>query len=182
MKVSDTELAGLKIIEPAVFHDVRGSFMESWNHKTFCQNVQDADFVQDNHSVSKRNVLRGLHYQIKHPQGKLVRVVTGEVYDVAVDIRKSSATFLQWVGVYLSAENRKVFWVPPGFAHGFLVLSDIAEFVYKCSDYYCPDQERTILWNDETLGIEWPVTGDCEPVLSEKDLAGDRIRDAEFFE
>ena len=169
------------IIEPKVFGDDRGFFYESFNKKTFEEATGvAAEFVQDNHSKSSKGVLRGLHYQIKQPQGKLVRVSQGEVLDVAVDIRKSSATFGQWVGVKLSAENKRQLWVPAGFAHGFVVLSDMAEFLYKTTDYYAPEYERCIRWNDDELSIDWQYTG--EPQVSEKDSKGTQFKDAEIFD
>ncbi|USH03287.1 dTDP-4-dehydrorhamnose 3,5-epimerase [Grimontia kaedaensis] len=169
MNVIDTEIPDLKIIEPTVFGDERGFFMETWNQKRFEDLVtgKPTQFVQDNHSKSKKGILRGLHYQTENTQGKLVRVVSGEVFDVAVDIRKNSPTFGKWVGVYLSAENKRQLWVPEGFAHGFCVTSEEAEFTYKCTDYYNPSSEISIKWNDETLAIEWPISS--EPKLSEKD-------------
>jgi len=168
------------VIEPAVFGDARGFFFESWNLRGFSQLVgREVDFVQDNHSASARNVLRGLHYQVRQPQGKLVRVVAGAVFDVAVDLRRSSPTFGRWVGETLSAENRRMMWVPAGFAHGFLVLSDRAEFLYKTTDYYAPEHERTLLWNDPALGIDWPLAG--TPVLKPKDAAGTPLAQAETF-
>ncbi|MFA0204163.1 dTDP-4-dehydrorhamnose 3,5-epimerase [Vibrio breoganii] len=172
MKVIDTEIPEVKIIEPAVFGDERGFFMETWQQKKFEELVtgKPTQFVQDNHSKSKKGILRGLHYQTENTQGKLVRVVSGEVFDVAVDVRKDSPTFGQWVGVYLSAENKRQLWVPEGFAHGFYVTSDEAEFVYKCTDYYNPGAEVSIKWNDPSLGIEWPIT--LLPSLSEKDNVG----------
>ncbi|TLS69850.1 dTDP-4-dehydrorhamnose 3,5-epimerase [Photobacterium damselae] len=172
MNVIETDIPDVKIIEPAVFGDERGFFMETWNQKKFEELVtgRPTSFVQDNHSKSKKGILRGLHYQTENTQGKLVRVVSGEVFDVAVDIRKNSPTFGKWVGVYLSAENKRQLWVPEGFAHGFYVTSDEAEFVYKCTDYYNPSAEHSILWNDPEIGIEWPLTG--EPTLSLKDKAG----------
>jgi dTDP-4-dehydrorhamnose 3,5-epimerase len=168
------------IVEPTVFGDDRGFFLESFNERAMREIGIDAHFVQDNHSRSQRNVLRGLHYQINQPQGKLVRVVDGTVFDVAVDIRRNSSTFGKWVGVELSAENKRMFWMPAGIAHGFVVLSDSADFVYKATDYYAPEFERTILWNDQDLGIEWSLAG--EPVLSSKDVAGKSFREAEVFE
>ena len=180
MKVQPTQIAGVLIVEPDVFGDDRGFFMESYNEREMRKIGIDAHFVQDNHSRSQRNVLRGLHYQISQPQGKLVRVVRGSVFDVAVDIRRNSPTFRKWVGVELSAENKRMFWLPPGMAHGFVVLSDSADFLYKATDYYAPEFERTILWNDPDLGIEWPLVG--EPVLSSKDAAGLPFREAEVFE
>ena len=181
MDVIQTTIPDVFIIEPKVFGDDRGFFMESFNEKTFKQKTGvTASFVQDNHSRSTKNVLRGLHYQIKQAQGKLVRVVSGEVYDVAVDIRKSSPTFGQWVGCLLTESNKKQFWVPPGFAHGFVVLSDTADFLYKTTDYYAPEYERAILWNDPQLNIDWKIEG--EPVLSAKDKAGLTLEKAEVFE
>ncbi|MEZ9588278.1 dTDP-4-dehydrorhamnose 3,5-epimerase [Vibrio cyclitrophicus] len=169
MKVIDTHIPDVKIIEQSVFGDERGFFMETWNQKQFEELVtgKPTQFVQDNHSKSKKGILRGLHYQTENTQGKLVRVVSGEVFDVAVDIRKGSPTFGQWVGEYLSAENKRQLWVPEGFAHGFYVMSDEAEFVYKCTDYYNPKAELSIAWNDVTLGIKWPLDG--VPLLSQKD-------------
>lgn len=167
MKIIDTKIPDVKIIEPAVFGDERGFFMETWQHKKFEELVAKRTFVQDNHSKSKKGILRGLHYQTENTQGKLVRVVSGEVFDVAVDIRKGSPTFGQWVGEYLSAENKRQLWVPEGFAHGFYVTSDEAEFVYKCTDYYKPDSEESILWSDDDLGINWPIT--TPPICSQKD-------------
>ncbi|WP_230432956.1 dTDP-4-dehydrorhamnose 3,5-epimerase [Plesiomonas shigelloides] len=175
MKVIETDIPDVKIIEPTVFGDERGFFMETWNQKRFEELVtgKPTQFVQDNHSKSKKGILRGLHYQTQNTQGKLVRVVSGEVFDVAVDIRKYSPTFGKWVGVYLSAENKRQLWVPEGFAHGFYVTSEEAEFVYKCTDYYNPNEEHSILWNDETLAIEWPIKGAV--LLSEKDMQGESI-------
>jgi len=178
--VIETSLAGVKIIEPKVFEDARGFFFESFNAKEFARETgMDVAFVQDNHSRSAKGVLRGLHYQIQHPQGKLVRVVAGEVFDVAVDIRRSSPTFGKWVGVYLSANNKRQLWVPPGFAHGFYVVSDSAEFLYKTTDYWHPEHERSLLWNDSALGIEWPLDG--QPQIAAKDVAGRPMSDAEVF-
>ena len=156
-KFIKTEIEGVILIEPKVFTDPRGFFMETWEKRKFAQVGIREDFVQDNHSKSVRGTLRGLHYQIRQPQGKLVQVIVGEVFDVAVDIRKSSPTFGQWVGLHLSAENKHQLWIPPGFAHGFYVLTETAEFTYKCTDYYTPEYERTILWNDKDLAINWPV-------------------------
>ena len=181
MQVIQTAIPNVVILEPRVFGDDRGFFYESFNQRAFEQSIgTTVDFVQDNHSRSAHNVLRGLHYQIKQAQGKLVRVVAGSVYDVAVDIRQQSPTFGQWVGVTLSAENKRQFWVPPGFAHGFLVLSDYAEFLYKTTDYYAPEHERCILWNDPDLAIDWPLNS-AEPILSKKDQSGQRLRTAEIF-
>ncbi|OBU23516.1 dTDP-4-dehydrorhamnose 3,5-epimerase [Photobacterium aquimaris] len=169
MNVIDTEIPEIKIIEPAIFGDERGFFMETWNQKKFEALVtgKPTQFVQDNHSKSKKGILRGLHYQTENTQGKLVRVVSGEVFDVAVDIRKNSPTYGKWVGVYLSAENKRQLWIPEGFAHGFYVTSDEAEFVYKCTNYYNPSSEHSILWNDPELGIKWPLFE--LPYLSDKD-------------
>jgi dTDP-4-dehydrorhamnose 3,5-epimerase len=170
MKVIDTNIPDVKIIEPSVFGDERGFFMETWNQKKFEELVvgKPTIFLQDNHSKSRKGILRGLHYQTKKTQGKLVRVVSGEVFDVAVDIRKDSLTFGQWVGIYLSAENKRQLWVPEGFAHGFYVTSDEAEFVYKCTNYYDPDSEVSIKWDDNDIGVEWPI--ESNPILSVKDL------------
>jgi len=176
-----TPLRDALILEPRVFGDARGFFMESWNRRTFAALDLDTDFVQDNHSRSARGVLRGLHYQVKQPQGKLVRVVAGAVYDVAVDLRRSSPSFGQWFGAELSAENRRMFWVPPGFAHGFLVLSESADFLYKTTDYYAPEHERTIRWDDPDLAIDWPLAGIGAPILAAKDAAAGRFCDAEVY-
>ncbi|HGY9592868.1 TPA: dTDP-4-dehydrorhamnose 3,5-epimerase [Vibrio campbellii] len=175
MKVIDTAIPDVKIIEPTVFGDERGFFMETWNQKRFEELVtgKPTTFVQDNHSKSQKGTLRGLHYQTKNTQGKLVRVISGEVFDVVVDIRKASPTFGKWVGVYLSAENKRQLWVPEGFAHGFYVTSDEADFVYKCTDYYNPLSEHSIIWNDRDIGIDWPLVN--EPKLSTKDANADRI-------
>ena len=180
MKIIDTKIPDVKILEPQVFGDDRGFFMETFRDEWFKQNVADRTFVQENHSKSVKGVLRGLHYQTENTQGKLVRVIRGEVFDVAVDIRKNSPTFGKWVGEILSETNRRQFWVPEGFAHGFYVISDEAEFVYKCTDYYNPKAEHSIIWNDKTVGIEWPLDGD--PSLSGKDLAGKILNNAVVFE
>lgn len=181
MRVINTHIPDLLIIEPTVFNDERGFFYESFNAREFAAlGGIDVEFVQDNHTRSKKSVLRGLHYQVKQPQGKLVRVVSGEVWDVAVDIRRNSATFGQWSGVSLSADNRRQVWIPPGFAHGFLVLSDAAEVLYKTTDYWAPEHERCIRWDDETLAIDWPLEG--EPVLSTKDSFGVRFQEADLAE
>ncbi|NVC64614.1 dTDP-4-dehydrorhamnose 3,5-epimerase [Vibrio sp. 05-20-BW147] len=174
MKVIDTTIPDVKIIEPTVFGDERGFFMETWHQARFEELVTGLPtrFVQDNHSKSNKGILRGLHYQTQRTQGKLVRVVSGEVFDVAVDIRQHSPTFGQWVGVYLSAENKRQLWVPEGFAHGFYVTSEEAEFVYKCTDYYHPQSEQCIAWNDPAIGIEWPLEKAGEPQLSAKDSQG----------
>jgi dTDP-4-dehydrorhamnose 3,5-epimerase len=178
--VISTALPEVKIIEPKVFGDARGFFFESFNERDFVEQVGvNAVFVQDNHSRSVKGVLRGLHYQIQHAQDKLVRVVQGEVFDVAVDIRKSSANFGKWVGVVLSAENKRQLWVPAGFAHGFMTLSESAEFLYKTTDYWYPEFERAIVWNDAQIGIDWPLGG--EPLVAAKDAAGKRLADAEIF-
>lgn len=182
MKIIDTEIADVKIIEPAVFGDERGFFMETWQQKKFEELVCPRSFVQDNHSKSAKGILRGLHYQTNNTQGKLVRVVSGEVYDVAVDMRKSSPTFGQWVGVYLSADNKRQLWVPEGFAHGFYVTSESAEFVYKCTDYYNPNFEHSLLWNDSKIGIKWPIKNNDAPLLSSKDSAANSFADAIYFE
>ena len=180
MKVIPTKIKDVLIIKPQVYGDERGFFLESFNaHKFATETGVTLDFVQDNHSRSSKNVLRGLHYQIQQPQGKLVRVVIGEVLDVAVDIRKSSPTFGQWVSCILSEQNKKQFWVPPGFAHGFVVLSDTADFLYKTTDYYAPQYERSLLWNDPELGIDWQIT--TEPILSVKDQSASPLKTAELF-
>jgi len=180
MKVIATKIPDVLIIEPKVFGDDRGFFFESFNKKAFeAATGITADFVQDNHSKSTKGVLRGLHYQIKQPQGKLVRVCSGEVFDVAVDLRKSSPTFTQWVGVKLSAENKRQFWIPPGFAHGFIVLSESAEFLYKTTEYYAPEYERCIRWNDAGLAVDWRFNG--QPLVSDKDSQGCAFKDADVF-
>lgn len=182
MKVIDTTLDDVKIIEPSVFGDDRGFFLETWSDASFSQAGLPIKFVQDNHSRSAQGVLRGLHYQIKHPQGKLVRCTAGEVFDVAVDMRKSSKQFGQWFGLSLSAENKRQLWVPPGFAHGFYVVSDTADFQYKCSDIYAPDYERSLLWNDPAIGIEWPLVGGVDTQLAAKDAAASVLSDADAFD
>jgi dTDP-4-dehydrorhamnose 3,5-epimerase len=180
MIVSKMEIPDVLIIEPRVFGDERGFFFESYNHRAFEQHTGlDLRFVQHNHSRSARSVLRGLHYQIRQPQGKLVRVVAGEVFDVAVDLRKGSPTFGRWVGERLSAENKRMMWVPEGFAHGFLVLSELADFLYAATNYYAPEHERCVIWNDPGIGIRWPLAG--EPLLAAKDRAGKRLAEAEVF-
>jgi dTDP-4-dehydrorhamnose 3,5-epimerase len=178
MKVSATALSEVKLIEPKVFGDARGFFYESWNAREFAEAGIDAGFVQDNHSRSGKGVLRGLHYQLNRPQGKLVRVIEGSVFDVAVDIRRGSSNFGKWTGIELSAENRRMLWVPPGFAHGFIVLSESCEFLYKATDYYAPQFERAILWNDPALAIAWPLEG--APLLSAKDASAPCLTDAEL--
>ena len=181
MKIIPTTIPDVLLIEPRVFPDERGFFMESYQKKQFREAGIEADFVQDNHSKSCRGALRGLHYQIRQAQGKLVRVIAGEVFDVAVDIRKHSPTFGQWAGDYLSAENKRMLWVPAGFAHGFYVTSPEAEVLYKASDYYAPEWERSILWNDPAIGIAWPIQGE-PPILSAKDSVGKVLAEAEVFD
>ena len=181
MKVIESALGGVLLFEPAVHGDHRGFFFESYREDLFRQAAVDArPFVQDNHSRSARHVLRGLHYQVRQPQAKLVRVVVGEVFDVVVDLRRQSPTFGKWMGTTLSAENKRMLWIPEGFAHGFLVTSDAAETVYKATDYYAPGYERSLLWNDPAVGIAWPLT--AEPTLSAKDLAGRRLIDCDLFD
>lgn len=181
MNILDTGLSGVKLIEPRVFGDERGFFLESWNARGFAEAGIDSDFVQDNHSRSSAGVLRGLHYQLVRPQGKLVRVTSGRAFDVAVDIRRSSPSFGQWVGFELSAANKRMLWVPPGFAHGFLALEDGTDFLYKCTDFYAPEHDRSILWSDPAIGIEWPPAG-ADPSLSAKDEAAPLLADAETYE
>jgi len=181
MRVTPTALPEVKIIEPRVFEDARGFFMETWQEQRFAEAGIQARFVQDNHSASRQWVLRGLHYQLRQPQGKLVRVTRGEVFDVAVDLRRSSSTYGRWVGESLSESNRRMMWVPPGFAHGFLVMSERVEFLYKCTDYYSPDDERALLWNDPDVGIEWPLPAGVEPIVSNKDGNAARLHDAESY-
>jgi dTDP-4-dehydrorhamnose 3,5-epimerase len=181
MNVVATPIPDVLILEPKVYSDARGFFFESFNSHVFMQSTGlGPNFVQDNHSCSSRGVLRGLHYQVQQPQGKLIRVIAGKVFDVAVDLRKQSTTFGQWAGEVLSAENKRMMWVPQGFAHGFLVLSDQAEVLYKTTDYYAPQHERCIRWDDPTLNIHWPI--DAAPVLSSKDMQGVSLCDAEVFE
>ena len=180
MKVTPTSIPSVLIIEPRVFGDTRGFFFESFNQRAFNQATGlDVNFVQDNHSRSSKGVLRGLHYQIRQPQGKLVRVVRGSVFDVTVDLRKSSPTFGQWVGVELTEDNHRQLWIPPGFAHGFYVLSDSADFLYKTTDYYAPEFECSLIWNDPTIGVEWPLN--TQPIISTKDAQGKTLADAEAF-
>ena len=181
MKVIETEIKDVKIIEPTVFGDDRGFFMETYRASDFSVHCTEKSFVQDNHSKSKQGILRGLHYQTKQTQGKLVRVISGEVYDVAVDMRKSSSTYGAHIGVILSAENKRQLWVPEGFAHGFYVISEYAEFVYKCTDYYDPDSEVSVLWNDSDLKINWPLINNQMPILSAKDLKGVPFHQAPAF-
>jgi dTDP-4-dehydrorhamnose 3,5-epimerase len=180
MQVIETDLPGVLILEPKVFGDARGFFQETWNAKVFADIGIDAQFVQDNHSRSAKGILRGLHYQLQEPQGKLVRVTSGRVFDVAVDIRRSSPHFGRWTGVELSGENKRMFWVPPGFAHGFVALEDETDFLYKCTALYAPQWDRSIAWNDPAIGIEWPLEG-LAPQLSAKDTAAIALKDAEVF-
>lgn len=180
MNLIETALPGVLILEPKVFGDARGFFLESWNRQTMAERGLDLDFVQDNHSRSARGVLRGLHYQLENPQGKLVRVSHGAVFDVAVDVRRSSPHFGKWVGVELSGENHRMLWIPPGFAHGFVVLSDTADFLYKCTTPYHPASDRSLRWNDPAIGIAWPDSGG-DPVLSAKDAAAPLLAAAEVF-
>jgi dTDP-4-dehydrorhamnose 3,5-epimerase len=180
MKVIGTEIPDVLLLEPRVFQDERGFFLEAWNARAFRSEIKlDVQFVQDNHSRSVRDVLRGLHYQIRQPQGKLVRVARGRIFDVAVDLRKSRPTFGRWVGYELSEDNHRQLWISPGFAHGFLVLSEIADVLYKTTDYYAPEHERCLIWNDPEVGIDWPL--DREPVLSPKDQSGLSFAKAEVF-
>ena len=179
IRVEETDIPGVLIVDAIVYGDERGFFLESYNESQMQSIGIDAHFVQDNHSRSQRNVLRGLHYQIHQPQGKLVRVVSGAVFDVVVDIRRNSPSFGKWVGVELSEKNKRMLWIPPGLAHGFVVLSDTADFLYKATDYYAPKYERSILWNDPSIGIEWPVE---HPILSAKDAVGKLLSEAEVFE
>lgn len=181
MKYIDTAIADVKILEPTVFGDERGFFMETFRADVFAEKTGAKPFVQDNHSKSAQGILRGLHYQLEQTQGKLVRVVSGTVFDVAVDMRCDSPSFGRWVGVELSAENKRQLWVPEGFAHGFYVMSESAEFVYKCTDYYNPRAEASLLWNDSALGIDWPLVGGVAPKLSEKDKNGFSFADAPKF-
>ncbi len=181
MKYIQLDISDIILIEPQVFGDHRGFFMETFRDDEFQKNVADVTFVQDNHSKSSQGILRGLHYQIKQPQGKLVRVISGEVFDVAVDIRKSSPFFGKWTGAILSEKNKKMLWVPPGFAHGFYVLSDTAEFTYKCTNYYAPEHERGILWNDPSIAVNWPVIPGTSPISSQKDEDGSTLENAEVF-
>ncbi len=182
MKYIPLSIPEVVLMEPEIFGDHRGFFLETFRQDDFEKQVGEHVFVQDNHSKSTRGTLRGLHYQIRHPQGKLVRVIAGQVFDVAVDIRRSSVFFGQWVGAVLSAENKNMLWVPPGFAHGFYVMSDSAEFSYKCTDYYHPEYDRSILWNDPDISIDWPLEGDFPPVLSQKDTDAFKLVSAEVFQ
>ena len=182
MRFLPTEIPDIILIEPKVFGDKRGFFLESYHAERFAEAGISDTFVQDNHSGSRRGTLRGLHYQIKQPQAKLVRVVAGEIFDVALDIRRSSPTFGRWIGTYLSTENRCQIWIPAGFAHGFYVTSEWAEIVYKTTDFYAPEWERTILWNDPALGIKWPLVDEGPPILSQKDAQGLPLQQADLFD
>lgn len=182
MKFLPTDVEGVYVCEPRILGDERGYFLETWRESLFAEAGIADTFVQDNQSSSGRGVLRGLHYQIRQPQGKLVRVISGRVFDVAVDLRRSSATFGRWTGAELSAENHRQMWVPPGCAHGFYVLSDTAEFVYKCTDYYAPEHERVIRWDDPEIGIAWPLPAGSAPILSDKDRGGVPLAVADLFE
>jgi dTDP-4-dehydrorhamnose 3,5-epimerase len=181
MEFTATQIPDVIVIDPVVFEDQRGYFMETWQAQKFADAGIDAKFVQDSQSRSTQGTIRGLHYQIEQAQGKLIRVIQGEAFDVLVDLRKSSPTFGQWVGEILSAGNRKIIWVPPGFAHGFQVLSGSADFEYRCTDFYAPEHERTIRWDDPDIAIDWPLQDGQEPILSDKDLAGVALKDAEVY-
>ena len=181
MKIITSNIPDVLIFEPTVYNDDRGYFMETWRQSFFDERGLDTTFVQENHSKSNRGTLRGLHYQLGHPQGKLARVISGKVFDVAVDLRKSSAHFCQWIGVVLSAENKKQVWIPPGFAHGFYVISESAELLYKCTEYYHPEHDRNLLWNDEELAIEWPLIHSA-PILSAKDQQASPFSKADLFQ
>ena len=181
MQFEPTAIADVVLIKPRVYGDARGYFFESWEERKFAAGGVPEHFVQDNHSHSERNVLRGLHYQMPHPQGKLVRVARGAVFDVAVDIRRSSPSFRQWVGFVLSEENHHMLWVPPGMAHGYLTLSDSADFIYRCTDFYAPECERAIVWNDPDIGVQWPLPAGTAPVLSAKDAVARSFSEAELF-
>lgn len=182
MKITPTEIPAVMLVEPRVWQDHRGFFMETWNRRPFAAAGIDTEFVQDNHTRSVRGTLRGLHYQVRRPQGKLLRVTAGEIFDVAVDLRRSSPTFGRWVARKLSERNRLMLWVPPGFAHGFYVLSEFAECLYKCTDHYAPELERVLAWDDHQIGVEWPLVGGKAPLLSERDSRGARLPEAELFE
>ena len=181
MNVIETSLPGVLVIEPKVFGDTRGFFLESWNEQEFAKAGLTMKFVQDNHSLSTQGTLRGMHYQLNHTQGKLVRVTQGEVFDVAVDLRRSSSTFGRWFGASLTAENRRMLWVPEGFAHGFYVMSPQAEFQYKCTDFYDPGSEQSLAWDDPAVGIRWPLVPGVETLLSAKDRQGKALGDARVF-
>lgn len=182
MNFVPTAIPELVRLEPRVFSDERGFFLETFRADQMAAAGIPAHFVQDNHSGSRRNILRGLHYQIRHPQGKLVRVVYGEIFDVAVDLRRNSPTYSLWAGEILSADNKRMLWIPPGFAHGFYVLSDWADVLYKTTEYYSPEWDRTLIWNDPTVGIRWPIPPGLEPILSSKDASGARLEDAEVYD
>ena len=182
MKFTPTSIPDVILVEPDVFGDERGFFMESWHAEKFAAGGITANFVQDNHSRSVQGILRGLHYQVAKPQGKLVRVLGGEVFDVAVDLRRNSVTLGEWVGMYLSAENKNMLWIPPGFAHGFYVISKQADFFYKCTDFYAAEYERAIRWDDPDLAIKWPLIDGKPPVLSPKDQTAAAFKDSEYFE
>ena len=182
MKITSTQLPGVLIVEPKVFIDERGFFMEVYRANEYAESGIASTFVQDNHSASKRRVLRGLHYQINRPQGKLVRVIAGEIFDVAVDLRRSSPTFGKWIGVVLTASNKYQLWIPEGFAHGFYIMSDWAEVTYKTTNYYVAEWERALLWSDPALGIHWPLADGLGPILSEKDARGKPLSEAELFD
>lgn len=182
MEFVRTQIPDVLLIKPRIFEDPRGFFLETYRENLFIEAGLPEKFVQENHSSSEKGVLRGLHYQIRHAQGKLVRVIYGEVYDVAVDIRRGSPTFRQWVGMNLSAQNKYQLWIPPGFAHGFYVLSDRAEITYKVTDYYAPEWDRSLLWNDSELAVEWPIPAGEPPVLSQKDINAKKFADAELFD
>lgn len=181
MEIITTHLEGVMVITPEIFSDERGFFMETWNKEKFLDIGIQADFIQDNHSHSTQGTLRGLHYQIQHAQGKLVRALSGEIFDAAVDLRKSSSTFGQWFGEYLSGENKKMLWIPPGFAHGFYVTSFTADVIYKCTDYYAPKYERCIAWDDTDIALNWPIPAGTAPLLSDKDLRGYPISESEIY-
>ena len=181
MKIIPTTIPDALILEPQVFGDARGFFLETWNSKTFADAGLNLNFVQDNHSRSGQGILRGMHYQIQNPQGKLVRVTSGKVFDVAVDLRQSSPTFGQWAGAELSADNHRMLWIPPGFAHGFYVMSQSADFLYKCTDFYAPAYDRSLRWDDPTVGIEWPLVNSAQPTISAKDEVGKNWQEADKF-
>lgn len=181
MRFAPTRIPDVVVVEPEVFEDDRGFFMETWHRDAFEAAGIDAQFLQDNYSRSSRATLRGMHYQVQQPQGKLIRVVVGEAFDVAVDLRRSSPSFGQWVGATLSAANRRSIWIPPGFAHGYVVTGDSAEMIYRCTDYYAPQHERTLLWNDQDVAIEWPLDDIKQPILSTKDAGGTLLKDAEVY-
>lgn len=182
MKISKTDLEGVLVVEPTLFPDDRGWLMETWNARTFGEAGIVAEFVQHNHSRSAKGVLRGLHYQFRRPQGKLVKVVAGRIFDVAVDLRRSSPTFGRWTGIHLSADSARMLWIPPGFAHGFLSLEEASECVYCCTDFYSPQDERALLWSDPSIGIDWPLDEIAAPLLSQKDRAAPLLGEAETYE